>query len=136
MVLVSDLEQTSAIGDEDWCRQIISGLIENALRHAKGGSTVQIATSSTSADASVTVSDDGPGLSADQIGTVFDRFAQGSSQAAGLGFGVGLALARWVIEGQSGTIELCSPALAVPEGATARGPGVSVKITLPRGHDQ
>ncbi len=131
--LETALSSTPATGDSDWCRQVVSGLIENALKHAAGGSIVEVATRAKAEEAILTVTDDGPGLTAEETETVFNRFAQGAREAMGTGFGVGLALARWVIEGQSGTIDLFSPALAIPAGATTSGQGVTVQISLPRG---
>ncbi|MEM7057594.1 MAG: HAMP domain-containing sensor histidine kinase [Pseudomonadota bacterium] len=131
--LETDLPPSPATGDSDWCRQVISGLIENALKHAASGSVVEVATVAKADQATLTVTDDGPGLTEKEIETVFNRFAQGSREAMGSGFGVGLALARWVIEGQSGTIDLFSPALSIPRGAKSAGRGVTVKISLPGG---
>jgi len=131
--LRSDLHPAPAAGDADWCRQVISGLIENALKHSPTGAQVIVRTSPGPAHAIVTVTDDGPGLPDSEIGTVFQRFARGSREVMGSGFGVGLALARWVIERQNGSIDLQSPACWAAEDGPARGPGVTVKISLPGG---
>lgn len=129
--LLSDLTGTQAVGDADWCRQVICGLIENALKHSGERSTVLISTKTIDGMACVAVTDDGPGLPASEIDGIFKRFARGSREASGSGFGIGLALARWVIERQNGSIRMMCPAEPKLESDTARGPGLTVRITLP-----
>lgn len=129
--LEASLAHARAIGDADWCRQVICGLIENALKHSQAGCSVDVSTAIEGELAIVRVTDDGPGLSPEEIDTVFTRFAQGSREASGSGFGVGLALARWVAEQQSGKVSISSPAEYAPEGASAKGPGITVRFALP-----
>ena len=129
--LEANLDPASAIGDADWCRQVISGLIENALKHSAEGSAVEVQTAAADGSVVASVTDDGPGLPPEEVEMVFNRFAQGSRETMGSGFGVGLSLARWVIEQQSGAIVLQSPAAHPPRGGTAGGPGVTVELSLP-----
>ena len=126
--LTTALETAQAIGDKEWCRQIIGGLIENALKHAGAGSTVEIRSRTGGIEALVEVVDDGPGIPANEFDVVFDRFAQGTRDQDGVGFGIGLALARWVTEKQAGTLTLACPA----QPNLANGPpGLSVCLALP-----
>ena len=125
-----DLAPAPAQGDDDWCRQVISGLLENALRHAPSDGHIRVASRDQGAYAEVTVTDDGAGVSAEEAAHVFDRFARGRRETPGSGFGVGLALARWVIGAQSGTLTLKSPA---PERSSRPGgrPGTQLVLRLP-----
>ena len=131
-----ELTPCPAIGDADWIRQVISGLIENAVKHAGAGSTVVVRTAQRDGQAMALVTDNGPGLPDDAIPVVLERFAQGSREASGSGFGVGLSLARWVVERQSGSLMLASPALDAPAGGAQAGPGLTVTVTLPAGDGQ
>ncbi len=112
------------LGDADWTRQVISGVLENAIRHAPGQSRVSVTAETGEDTVSLTVTDDGPGIPAQEIERVFTRFERGKTARAGAGFGVGLALARWVMESQDGRITVASPA---PSGR-----GTAVTLSLPR----
>jgi len=98
----------TARGDRDWSRQVIAGLIENATRHSYEGGVILIALGSRDGMLTLSVTDEGGGVPPDQQGRVFERHVRG--RTTGLGFGVGLALARWIMERQGGRIDLISPA--------------------------
>jgi two-component system OmpR family sensor kinase len=95
-------------GDGDWLRQVFAGFLENAAKYAGRGATVRIRGSAVQGAAAVTVTDDGPGLAADKHEAVFDRFGRAGADAPG--FGVGLALARWVVEAHGGSLRAEAPA--------------------------
>jgi len=104
-------------------RQVISNLVENALRHAPGGhvrleARSVAATADAPASIAVVVADDGPGIPADLAPHVFDRFTKSS---ASRGSGLGLAIARAIVEAHGGAIRL----LASGE------PGTRIEVTLP-----
>jgi signal transduction histidine kinase len=107
------------LADPEWLRQIVEGLIDNALRHAGGASRVLVALEAADGDAEISVSDDGPGF-AERGEFLFERFSRGSDRASG--FGIGLALARWVVEQHGGQIAL---------EAAGEDRGARVVITLP-----
>jgi two-component system OmpR family sensor kinase/two-component system sensor histidine kinase BaeS len=99
--------------------QVIGNLISNALRYAPEGGAVNI----TVRDASLSVSDNGPGVTEADLPHLFDRFWRGerSRARASGGAGLGLAIARQLIEAQGGTIAAHNR----PEG------GLAVTFTLP-----
>lgn len=113
--------------DADWLRQVVEALIANALRHTAYGGTVRVIGGIDSDGAvTVAVSDDGEGIPQADLPHVFERFYRGASEREGSGFGIGLALARWVVERHEGTISIDSRT-APPEGAS----GTTVLIRLP-----
>jgi two-component system, OmpR family, sensor kinase len=117
-------EDVEISADREWLRQVVESLIDNAFRHASGLSRVTVAleaggTASAPA-AIVTVTDDGPGFGAAQD-ALFERFRRGVGPGEG-GFGIGLALARWVVEQHAGTIGL---------GPGPDGRGARVRLELP-----
>ena len=120
--------QLIILGDYDWLRQVICGLIVNAMKHSPEKTSITIRLSHQTDSAVIEVEDEGHGIDPDSLPHVFERFMQAGSdddQDAGTesdGFGIGLNLAKWVIEEHSGTISL---------GNNADGPGVTVRATLP-----
>ncbi|MFK5598950.1 ATP-binding protein [Methylobacterium sp. HMF5984] len=109
------------LADREWLRQVVESLIDNALRHATGLTRVEVALSGGgTAPARITVTDDGPGFG-DSEQSLFERFRRGDRPAE-MGFGIGLALARWLIEQHDGTIVL---------GAGENGAGARVTLEIP-----
>ncbi len=129
--------ELAALGDRDWCRQVASGLLDNALRHTPEGGRVAVLARREGDQAVFCVLDEGPGLAAADQKAVFERFTRGSRAEGGLGFGVGLALAKWIVERQSGSISLTSPTKSQfpgeGEGCPMRGPGLEVTVRLQSG---
>ncbi|ACA20049.1 integral membrane sensor signal transduction histidine kinase [Methylobacterium sp. 4-46] len=107
--------------DPEWLRQIVEGLIDNALRHAAGATRVWVVLRARRDGAEVTVADDGPGFPA-EAETLFERFRRGGNSSPAQGFGIGLALARWVVERHDGVIRLGSG------GDEARGARVTLVL--------
>ncbi len=114
-------EGLEVLGDPDWLRQVVAGIAENAAKYAGAGATLRITATPTPDGAVLSLTDDGPGLAPGIEGRALDRFARDGSGAPG--FGVGLALARWVVEAQGGSIALHSP--------VQDGRGLEVRIVLP-----
>ncbi|WP_299632693.1 HAMP domain-containing sensor histidine kinase [uncultured Roseobacter sp.] len=117
--------------DPNWVRQVIVSLIRNAIRHTRAGKHLRITPIVAKTYAGVSVTDNGPGITPQDQTKIFDRFVQGSSATANQGFGVGLALAQWVVEAQQGEINLISP---LPrDAAIGTAPGTKISVRLPRG---
>jgi signal transduction histidine kinase len=90
-------------------REVLSNLIANALRYtpAEGRITVSVQGSRTPAPPAVTfaVADTGPGIPADRLATVFDRFSKSPDSR---GVGLGLSIAKGLVEAHDGTISVRS----------------------------
>ncbi|MDU9005764.1 sensor histidine kinase [Sedimentitalea todarodis] len=123
-----DASQVMATGDANWVRQVIGGLIQNAIRHARSGGRIELDVRSDAGMGRVDVIDYGLGIAMEEQQAIFRRFAQGRSGAASEGFGIGLAFAKWVVEEQGGEITLTSP---LPAGET----GTKVTVGIPLGPD-
>jgi signal transduction histidine kinase len=100
-------------GDPDRLRQVVSNLVENARRHAPGAPVVLRATATAAGGVQLEVEDRGPGLAAEDAARVFDRFARTDRSRSAPGAGLGLAIARSIIELHGGAIRI-EP--AVPHG--------------------
>ncbi len=99
-------------GDEQRLHQVVSNLLSNARRHTPPGTTVRVGVGRPGDDGSavVTVTDDGPGITADLQDQVFDRFTRGDSartRESG-GAGLGLSLTRAIVEAHSGHVAVAS----------------------------
>ncbi|MCF8501897.1 MAG: HAMP domain-containing protein [Rhodospirillum sp.] len=121
--------EVPVIGDMNWTRQITADLIDNAVRHAREGQAIRVELEPGEDLGRLRVLDNGPGIAdADRV-AVFERFTQGRGKGRSEGYGIGLSLAQWVIEGQGGVIEVISP---VPEDARlGHLPGTMVVLGLP-----
>jgi len=90
--------------DRDRLAQVLSNFLSNALRHAPDGSAVSVRVVRQGGSVCISVADEGPGLAADQLEAVFERFYRvdpARSRAAG-GSGIGLAIARALAEAMGG----------------------------------
>lgn len=95
----------SVTADPSRLAQVVTNLVDNAVRHAPSGSVVTVSVDTTIDDAlRLDVIDDGPGIAPHERRAVFDRFTRGG--ATGGGTGLGLAIARWATELHGGTIEV------------------------------
>ena len=74
-------------------RQMVSNLLDNAIRYAKGVVTVTVARAA-NGEATIRVSDDGDGIPLGHQTRIFDRFVRMSPRASGAG--LGLSIARWI----------------------------------------
>ncbi|HEY0260871.1 MAG TPA: ATP-binding protein [Lacisediminihabitans sp.] len=105
-----DLPEEPVIVDGDDARlhQVIANLLANARVHTPPETHVVVALAVEEGFAVVTVTDDGPGIPADLLPVLFERFARGDSsrsRAAG-STGLGLAIVSAVIEGHHGTVDV------------------------------
>lgn len=87
-------------------RQVISNLVDNALKHTPAGGRVGISVALQNGDAELTVTDSGAGIPASHLAHIFDRFYRADAARArdSGGSGLGLAICRTIVEGHGGTI--------------------------------
>ena len=97
-------EPAPAEGDEDRVLQVLSNLIENALRVTPTGGSVTV----TAEPGAVTVRDTGPGLDPDDVPRAFDRFFLWARYASErkVGTGLGLAIVKELTEAMGGTVSV------------------------------
>lgn len=113
----------SVFADPTALRQILSNLLENAVRYSPTGSTVTIESAAEPGGARVTVRDTGVGISAAHLPRIFERFYRvdpARSRDAG-GTGLGLAIVRHLAEAHGGHVEASS----------SPGRGTSVAVFFP-----
>jgi signal transduction histidine kinase len=117
-------DHPSLLADADRVIQVLTNLLDNALRHTPSGGKVTIEVGSGSGLVSFAVSDDGEGIAPEHLPRVFERFyrAEKSRSRAGGGSGVGLSISRALVGAMGGEIRAESP------GA---GRGAIFRFTLP-----
>jgi signal transduction histidine kinase len=91
-------------GDGGLLRQMVSNLLENAIRYAAHHGIVVITLTRTANAAVISVADDGEGIPLDQRDRIFDRFVHLDTHSGGAG--LGLPIARWIAEAHGGTLVL------------------------------
>ena len=104
--------------------QVVMNLLDNALRAAGKGGKVEVSTESEGDGVRMTVRDDGPGIAPEHLQRIFDPFF--TTRAVGQGTGLGLHLARQIIEGHGGRIEVRS----------RLGEGAELTFWLPTRHGE
>lgn len=122
--------RTLAVGDHDRLLQVLSNLVENALRVTPVGGRVVVAVAGTV----VTVEDTGPGLDADDLPQAFERFHLHAKYAENraVGTGLGLAIARELTVAMGGTIAVESERGRGARFTVTLGPSEGGAETLPQ----
>jgi two-component system sensor histidine kinase BaeS len=101
-------------------RQVVSNLVDNAIRVMPDGGSITLSATTGDGGLSIAVADDGPGIPADLLPTVFERFTK---SAGSRGSGLGLSIARAIVTAHGGTIAAGSD--------PAAGRGTTIRISLP-----
>jgi signal transduction histidine kinase/HAMP domain-containing protein len=123
---------STIVADPARVEQVVLILLDNAFRHTPRGGSVVVTARQTDVDAQIEVADTGDGIAADEQPFVFDRFYRGDPSREGRSAGLGLAIARGLVEAHGGRIALVSaPGVGstftvhlptVPRTATGRDP--------------
>jgi len=94
------------VGDRDRLIQVVSNLVNNAIKYSPDGGTVTLSTRAEGGYALISVTDTGLGIPADEIGHVFERFRRVRSGAAQSipGTGLGLTIVKQIVEMHGGKI--------------------------------
>ena len=122
-----DEDAAEVEGDAERLQQVLANLLSNALKFTPSGGSVEVCLERDRARARIAVRDTGPGIAADILPYVFDRFRQADSSEtrAHGGLGLGLAIVRHLVELHRGTVRAES-------GGTAPGATLIVELPLSR----
>jgi heavy metal sensor kinase len=113
-----------ARGDEPWLERVILNLLDNAIKFTPKGGHIQVGVASENGHAKLCVVDKGIGIPPEAIPHIFERFyrAEPSRSKRIPGVGLGLALAKWIVEKHRGRITV--------ESESGRGTSFTVWLPL------
>lgn len=120
VIIEVDAQPVPLIADPVRLRQLVTILVDNAVRHGPPGSTVQVGVGTADGFARLRVEDRGPGFRPEDLPRAFDRFWRGPDAPPG-GTGLGLSIAAWIAERHGGSITASNR----PEG------GARLEVLLP-----
>lgn len=92
-------------GDISWSGEAVGNIVKNCMEHTPDGGSITVSGIDNAIFTEIVISDSGSGISDEDIPHIFERFYKGSSSEDKGGFGIGLALARMIINEQNGTIK-------------------------------
>ncbi len=107
---LGEIDQVLVCGDADRLKQVLVNLIGNAINYTPKGGEVVVSISKVGDQARLLVSDNGPGIPAEDLPHIFERFYRGEKSRTrsrdGKGFGLGLSIAYWIVRNHNGKIDV------------------------------
>jgi signal transduction histidine kinase len=99
-------DDVAVVADRERLERVLENVFDNALRHSPPGIAVEVAWSERGSEVEVTIADQGPGIDADLLPQIFQPMVRGdrSRNSSSGGAGLGLTIAKRLIESQHGTI--------------------------------
>ena len=107
-IVLSGGENISFLCDRDWILEAVGNLVKNALDHTRSGDRVEISWGQSASAVRITVKDNGSGICPEDLHHIFKRFYRSRYSQDTQGIGLGLPLAKSVVEAHNGTIEVDS----------------------------
>ena len=104
----ADIDNCIVLGDQTRLREMTLTILDNAIEYSRPGGTISVSVAVQAPNLVITISDTGIGIPANEMPMIFRRFyrAQNAPDANAQGTGIGLAVAKGIIESHSGTIEI------------------------------
>ncbi len=121
------------MGDRQQLTQVVVILLDNAIKFSSAGNTIWIRGQSTKNEGQLSIRDEGPGIAATDLPHIFERFYQADRSRAMQGYGLGLSIAKQIVErhhgrivvkstvGEGSTFTMSLPLANAAKGAPARG---------------
>lgn len=92
--------------DPEWTIEAVGNLVKNGLDHTKAGGVIRIGGGQSLAVFRLSVADDGCGIAKEDIHHIFKQFYRSSTSSDRQGAGLGLSLAKSIVEGQGGNLSV------------------------------
>jgi signal transduction histidine kinase len=115
------LTDATVDGDTDAITQLLWILVDNAVKFTSPGGAVELGLQQHDSTGLLTVADDGSGIPPADLERIFERFYQVDPARSNKGAGLGLSIARWIVDRHHGTIA----------ARNNDGPGTTFSISLP-----
>lgn len=119
-ILLEGSPEAILLCDPSWTAEAIGNIVKNALDHISPDGTVHISWDMSSIASRIHIADDGEGILPEDLPHIFKRFYR-SSTSGTPGIGLGLPLAKSIVEGQGGSVSV----------STASGEGTAFTLLLP-----
>lgn len=122
-ISLEEVDQVCVMGDSDRLKQLILNLVDNAIKYTPAGGKVMMSLSKADGWSELVVEDTGIGIPKEDLPHIFDRFYRvdkARTRAHG-GSGLGLSIAKWIVEAHDGRIDVESEV----------GKGTTFRIHLP-----
>lgn len=108
LILDLSLPRTSYYGNEEFLYQVWLNLMDNAIKYSQKNGRIQVTLTSQPTGDLITISDEGAGMTPEVISRIFDKFYQSDTSRKTKGNGLGLALAKQIVQLHAGTIKVKS----------------------------
>jgi signal transduction histidine kinase len=115
------LTDATVNGDTDAIAQLLWILVDNAVKFTSPEGAIELGLRQHDSTGLLTVADDGAGIPPDDLERIFDRFYQANPARSNTGAGLGLSIARWIVDQHHGSIA----------ARNNNGPGATFTVTLP-----
>lgn len=112
--------KNTILANEADIRRLFMAILENAIKYTASNNKVRVELTSVKSVSKIVISDNGPGIDEDHLAKVFDRFYRADSSRTESGFGLGLSIAKEIVNKYQGTIGIKSQ----------KGKGTKVIVTL------
>lgn len=107
-IILSGSDHLSLFCDRDWLNEAIDNIVKNAFDHTESGATIRVAWKELPSDVQIVIKDNGCGIHPEDIHHIFKRFYRSRFSKDKQGIGLGLPLAKAIVEAHNGTIEVDS----------------------------
>jgi heavy metal sensor kinase len=109
---IVDIDQVQVIGDRDRLKQVLVNLVGNAVKYTPSGGKIALSLGKSGEQARLVVTDTGPGIPAQDLPHIFERFYRAEKSRTrgrdGTGYGLGLSIAYWIVRNHGGRIDVDS----------------------------
>ena len=122
-IIIKGQEKVCFNGDEEWLEEAFVNIIKNCIEHTGSGGKIIIEMNETPLFSRVSIKDNGEGIDKNDLPHIFERFYKGNNSVKTESVGIGLSLARLIIEKQRGSITVSS----------VKGEGTEFVITFLKG---
>ena len=107
-IILSGSDHLSLFCDRDWLNEAIDNIVKNAFDHTESGATIHVAWKELPSGVQIVITDNGCGIHPEDIHHIFKRFYRSRFSKDKQGIGLGLPLAKAIVEAHNGTIEVDS----------------------------
>jgi signal transduction histidine kinase len=124
---IKEIDQIAVCGDRDRLKQVLINLVSNGIKYTPAGGRVLVSLGRKDRYATVSIEDNGPGIPAEDLPHIFERFyraekARKRSKDGKGGYGLGLSIAYWIVHLHEGDITV--------DSVIGKGTTFTVKIPL------